>query len=131
MRPSILVVPILLGACASPWPSGSYVAVNQDDSAVLAPAIASYLAGAIPTGSAITIEPAKSDDLIAPVLAADLDREGVPRSTDGHRVVYVAEPMDDGVFLRVSIDGREGGSRYFSRANGTLSPAGPMMVALP
>jgi type IV secretion system protein TrbH len=131
MRPSILVVPILLGACASSWPSGSYVAVNQDDAAVLAPVIANYLAGAIPSGSAITIEPAKSDDLIAPMLTENLDREGIPRSVDGHRVQYIAEPMDGGVFLRVSIDGREGGSRYFSRANGTLSPAGPMMVALP
>src|ERR1700722_17217358 len=122
MQPSILVVPLLLGPCASPWTAGSYVAVNQGDSALLAPAIASYLAGAIPSGSAITIEPAKSDDLIASMLAADLDREGIPRSADGHRVQYIVEPMDGGVFLRVSIDDREGGSRYFSRANGTLNP---------
>jgi hypothetical protein len=131
MKAAILAFPILLGACASSWPSGSYVAVNQDDAAVLAPVIANYLAGAVPSGSAITIEPAKSADLIAPMLAADLDREGIPRSIDGLRVQYVAEPLDDGVFLRVSIDGREGGSCYFSRANGTISPAGPMMVALP
>jgi hypothetical protein len=131
MKTAILACPILLGACMSSWPSGSYVAVNQDDAAVLAPVIANYLAGAISSGSAITIEPAKSDDLIAPMLAADLDREGIPRSADGHRVQYIAEPMDGGVFLRVSIDGREGGSRYFSRTNGTISPAGPMMVALP
>jgi hypothetical protein len=131
MKAAILAFPILLGACASPWPSGSYVAVNQDDAAVLAPVIANYLAGAVPSGSAITIEPAKSADLIAPILAAELDREGIPRSIDGVRVQYVAEPMDGGVFLRVSIEGREGGSRYFRRANGTISPAGPMMVALP
>ena len=131
MKAVIVAFPILLGACASSWPSGSYVAVNQDDAAVLAPVIANYLAGVIPSGSAVTLEPAKSDDVIAPMLAADLDREGIPRSVDGHRVVYVAEPMDGGVFLRVSIDGREGGSCYFGRANGTLNPAGPMMVALP
>ena len=131
MKAVIMACPILLGACASPWPSGSYVAVNQDDAVVMVPIIANYLAGAIPSGSAITIEPAKSGDLIASMLAADLDREGIPRSADGHRVQYIVEPMDGGVFLRVSIDDREGGNRYFSRANGTLNPAGPMMVALP
>jgi type IV secretion system protein TrbH len=131
MKAAVVAFPILLGACASSWPSGSYVAVSRDDAAVLAPVIANYLAGAIPSGAAVSLAPAKSDDVMAPMLTVDLDREGVPRTTDGHRVQYIAEPLDGGVFLRVSIDGREGGSRYFSRVNGTLSPAGPMMVALP
>jgi type IV secretion system protein TrbH len=131
IRAAILALPVLLGACAPSWPSGSYVAVTQDDAAVLAPAIANYVAGAVSAGDPVVIVQARSDDLIAPLLASALDREGVPRSADGHLVQYVAGPMDSGVLLRVSIDGREGGSRYFSRTNGTISPAGPMMVALP
>ena len=131
MKTAILACPDPIGSLRVVVAIGVIRRCQPGRCGVLAPVIANYLAGAIPSGSAITIEPAKSDDLIAPMLAADLDREGIPRSADGHRVQYIAEPMDGGVFLRVSIDGREGGSRYFSRTNGTLSPAGPMMVALP
>ena len=56
MKRLVLALPLLVGACAS-WPSGSYVAVQDSDAAVLAPAIAEYPAGALPAGTAVAVTP--------------------------------------------------------------------------
>jgi hypothetical protein len=130
MRRFVVVLPLLMSACAPAWPPGSYSTVSGDDAAVLAPAIADYLAGALPAGTPIAVETAK-DDQIAPVLEDDLSRAGIQQAKDGRRVQYVADPLDGGVFLRISIDGTEGGSRFFTRSGSSLVPAGPMTVALP
>jgi len=127
----IVTLPILLGACAS-WPTGSYDAnISQQEASVLAPAIANYVAGAVPAGTPVSVEPARSGSSIGPQLAATLDKDGIPQDPTGRRVQYIAQPLDSGVMLRVSIDNREGGSQYFARSGGSLQPNGPMMVALP
>jgi hypothetical protein len=98
---------------------------------VLAPAIADYLAGALPSGSTVAVVPAQNDP-ISDRLAAALDRDGIKQAAAGAPVRYVADVLDTGVILRISIADREGASRYFSRAeNGTIAPAGPLTVAQP
>lgn len=132
MRRLFLLLPCALAACSA-WPPGSYVqSVTPADAAVLAPAIADYLSGALPAGSAVALASAPADDPILPVLAPDLDRAGIGQAPGGSVVQYVASPLDGGVMLRVSISNRQGASRYFARAaNGVISPAGPLTVAQP
>jgi hypothetical protein len=129
-RPWTALLPCVLGACSA-WPAGSYVSISSADAAVLAPEIADYLAGALPSGSTVAVVPAGNDP-ISGRLAAALDRDGIKQAPAGTPVRYVADTLDTGVILRVSIADREGASRYFARAgNGTLAPAGPLTVAQP
>jgi hypothetical protein len=126
----IALLPCMLDACSG-WPSGSYVSISSADAAVLAPAIADYLAGALPSGSTVAVVPAQNDP-ISDRLAAALDRDGIKQAAAGAPVRYVADVLNTGVILRISIADREGASRYFSRAeNGTIAPAGPLTVAQP
>ena len=131
-RAVAVLLPCLLAGCAA-WPAGSYVqSVSPADAAILAPAIADYLSGALPSGSAIALAPAQSDDPISSLLVVNLDRDGLSQTPSGVPVRYVAFPLDGGVLLRISIADREGASRYFARAaTGTISPAGPLTVAQP
>jgi type IV secretion system protein TrbH len=131
VRPVTVLACLLLGACSA-WPSGSYVGpISDADAAVLAPEIADYLATALPAKAIVTIPPAPVDDPIAPILAADLDRSGIKQGAGGTLVQYVADPLDSGVILRISIDDREGASRYFVRTNGMIAAAGPLTVVTP
>jgi hypothetical protein len=121
---------LLLTRCASSWPSGSYVAeISDADARVLAASVTEYLAGALRPGVPVAIPP--DGDVLSPVLTADLRRAGIRQDPNGRRVHYVAAPLDDGVMLRISIDNREGASRFFVRSNGSLVVGGPMTVALP
>jgi hypothetical protein len=132
MRRAVVMLPFLLGACSA-WPSGSYVgSVNDADAAVLAPAIADYLSSTLPAGSTVAIAPAQAGDLISPILTSDLDRDAIKQAPTGTLVRYVADALDSGVILRVSISDREGASQYFARAlDGTITPAGPITVMRP
>lgn len=131
MKRGVLLLPCLLGACSA-WPSGSYVgSVSDADAAVLAPAIADYLSGALPSGSSVAIVPAKAGDPIWPILSADLDHDGI-RQGAGTQIRYLADALDSGLILRVSISDREGASQYFARAlDGTIAPDGPLTVMQP
>ena len=131
-RAVAVLLPCLLAACGT-WPTGSYVqSISPADAAILAPAIADYLSGALPSGSAIALAPAQSDDPISVPLVADLDRDGLVQTPSGVAVRYVASPLDGGILLWISIADREGASRYFARAaTGAISPAGPLTVAQP
>jgi hypothetical protein len=130
VRRAAIALALLLGACST-WPSGSYVTgdISDSDAQILAAAITDYLAGAVQPGYPVSV--AVNEDAILPLLMADLDRAGIPRSATGQVVRYVVGPLDDGIFLRVSIDDRGGGSRFFAKSGGSLVTAGPMMVALP
>jgi hypothetical protein len=127
---AIRVLPViaLLGACSA-WPQGSYVSVSDGDAHVLAPDIANYVSRTLPSGSYVSLEGAGKNDPIAQRLTLDLRSDGVEEAPGGHKVQYIAAPMQDGVFLRVTIDGTQGGSRFYTREGGNLDPAGPMMVA--
>jgi hypothetical protein len=132
MRIGVALLPCLLGACSA-WPSGSYVqSVSDADAAVLAPAIADYLSVALPSGSTVAVVPAPQDDPIAADLTADLDRTGIKQAPTSTPVRYVADVLDGGIVLRVSIADREGATRYFARAeDGSITPAGPLTVVQP
>ena len=125
-----MALALLLGACSS-WPSGSYVTggISDSDAQLLAAAITDYLAGAVQPGYPVSV--AANEDAILPLLTADLDRAGILRNATGQVDRYVIAPLNDGIFLRISIDDRGGGGRFFTRSGGSLVAAGPMMVALP
>jgi hypothetical protein len=134
MRAWIVLLPSLLGACNTAWPPGSYATVSYTDAKTLAPAIADYLSAALPPRSIIALAPAQGDaDQIAPALILDLDRVGIKQAPGGTPIRYVADEMDGGIILRISIADRQGASRYFTRSegDGSLVAAGPLTVAQP
>jgi len=124
MRALLLAAPLLLAGCVASWPTGSYEAdISDPDAAVLAPAIAHYVAATVP---------AQPKDTLAQPLTAALNRAAIRQAPDGRKLQYVADAWPGGgVLLRVSIDDREGASQYFTRVNNGLTPSGPMMVAVP
>lgn len=132
MKGIVLAALLPLCACAA-WPKGSYVQMGGDhDAAVLAPAIASYVTGAVPAGTAgdvVTLVPAEqADDALTPMLRADLRADGVMVGLGGVPVSYLVAPLDKGVLLRVTL-GSSAASQFFARAtDGSLQPGGPMMV---
>lgn len=123
----------MVGACAASWPTASYVSnvTEGSDVDVLASSIADYVAGALPPGSSVAVEPAQPGNTIAPQLDAALARDGLQQDPRGHRVQYIAEPLDEGIMLRVSIDNDQGATCYFTHAGSFLQAGGPMMVASP
>jgi hypothetical protein len=131
-RAAAVLLPCLVGACSA-WPSGSYVqSVSDADAAVLAPAIAGYLSSALPAGSTVAVVPAEGDDPIVAILAADLDRDGIKQAQSGTQIRYLADALDSGVMLRVSISDREGASQYFAREpGGAIIADGPITVMQP
>ena len=134
MRYLFLGLALGLSACGSSWPPGSSVSISTSaDASVMARAMADYLAGAVRPGTPITIVHDGSSDPISVPLNKSLSRAGVVvQEKGGEAVRYVVGPIDGGELLRVSINDTEGMTRTFSRsADGTLVPAGPVMVALP
>jgi hypothetical protein len=133
MRRAIMVLPLLLAGCGGGWPSGSYVrSISDADATVLAPAVTRCLSDTLPSRRDVTLAPTASGDTIAPLLSPLLAAAGFTVAPGGTPVSYVAAPLDDGVLLRVSVNNREGASRFFVRsADGVLASAGPMTVATP
>jgi hypothetical protein len=126
----LLLAPLLLAACGGSWPSGTYVrSVSEADAPVLAEAVADCLSDTIPSRQ--DVKPAASSgDPIAPLLDPYLARVGFTVASTGLPVSYVVTPLDDGVLLRISVDNREGATRFFKRsANGVLAAAGPTTVS--
>jgi len=123
------VLPLLLAGCDAAWPSGSYVSVNARDAARLAPAVADYLASALPSHATVALAPAQPGDPMTPVLAEALSHDGITPAPTGRPVQYVVTPLDDGVLLHIALDGGStAASRYFVRSpDGSLTAAGPMM----
>lgn len=133
MRALLLAAPLLLAGCVASWPTGSYEAdISDPDAAVLAPAIAHYVAATVHRREAVHVVPAQPKDTLAQPLTAALNRAAIRQAPDGRKLQYVADAWPGGgVLLRVSIDDREGASQYFTRVNNGLTPSGPMMVAVP
>jgi hypothetical protein len=129
MSRAILALPLLLAACGGSWPSGTYVrSVSEADAPVLAEAVADCLSDTIPSRQDVKLE--SSGDPIAPLLDPYLARVGFTVASTGLPVSYVVTPLDDGVLLRISVDNREGATRFFKRsANGVLAAAGPTTVS--
>ena len=122
----ILLAPLLLAACAGSWPAKSYVRMDGDaDAAVFAPAVSDCVAEIVLPKSAISL--ASTQDALTPVLTDELTHKGWTLRPDGQAVSYIVAPLDAGEFIRVAAP-RGACSQYFSRATGTLKPAGPIMV---
>lgn len=132
MRYAVVAVTLTLAACSGGWPSRSYAPITESEAQSVAPYITSYLAGALPSGSEVTIEAARQDP-IEPMLNEELQAAGLSRSgSAGHRVTYVVTPAGNGVLLRVSLDDTQGMTRYFiPNQSGGLYTQGPAMVAMP
>ncbi len=115
---------------------------------LLAPADASFVGNQVAAYAAAVLPPASSTVAVSSALA--LDASGVSalddaalsalrsrgfavaepgtESTSAHAMTYRAYPLDEGVLLRVSIDGAEA-SRWYSRdPAGSLSPASSFTV---
>lgn len=131
MKHVLVIAVVALTACSGGWPSRSYAPITESQAQSVAPFITSYLAGALPAGSEVTIE-ATPQDPIEPMLNEELQSAGLSRSEAGHRVKYVVTPAGNGVLLRVSLDDTQGMSRYFIRnETGDFYTQGPAMVAMP
>jgi hypothetical protein len=121
----VILLPLLLAACGNTWPSGSYVDVQTADTAVLAPAVCDCVSSILPDHATLALAPASG--VLPGVLADAVQRSGMTLAPDGQPVVYVVAPVGDGAFIRVT-GPRAACSQYFSRTNGQLKIAGPIMV---
>lgn len=131
-RASPMAFPLLLIGCTG-WPAGSYVrSISQADATVLAPAITDYLTTSLPARQDISLIQDGPNDPISPLLDIALEHAGFTQEARGQKVRYLAAPLDNGVLLRILVDDRTGGNRYFARlSDGSLHPAGPLTVATP
>jgi hypothetical protein len=104
---------------------------NQDDAAVLAPAVALYLSRAVPAGTVVTLAQPVGDTVLAPLVSVDLIHEGLKMGSAGVPVAYLVTPLDQGVLLRVTAGQAVVSSYLVRNTEGRLQPGGPMMVAQP
>jgi uncharacterized lipoprotein YmbA len=135
MRRVALLAILPLAACSGPWPTGSYVAMSDDrDATPLSQSIENAAILSVEPGQTLEVVAAQNNDVLTAMLSADLPRRGVTLATANatHRLQYVVAPLDGGMFLRVTIDGKRGGAQFFSRdRQGDLIPAGPFMEYRP
>jgi hypothetical protein len=128
----LVLMPLLLAACGNtqPWPPGSYAEkVSAQTGVTLGREVAGYVATTLPPGSAVHVARAGTDDQVASVASPILSQSGYTNDTQAHEVTYVAQPVDGGMMLRVSIDNAQGASKFFSvDQTGGLASAGPLTV---
>jgi hypothetical protein len=128
-----------LAACAI---GGSYVdgVAAPGDAQVLAAGMAEFVARELPAASTtLALDPtpaAQADNTLTPAFAAALRSQGFAIAGEqaaGARVVhhlrYWVTPLEGGELVRIAINDRTEGSRFFVRNTaGGLQTGGPFMV---
>ena len=136
-----LLAAALMAACATGM-DASYVGrlSGPGDVHALAVDMAEFVSMELPAASStVALDPTppeQANNALAPAFAAALRSYGfaVADGTGGarpsaHRVRYWVTPLDNGALLRLSIDGRTEGARFFVRnAYGALQGGGPFTV---
>lgn len=136
-----LLATTLVAGCAI-GPGTSYVgALRQPtDAEALATAMAELVSMRLPGAAGVLVlDPPPSDqasNALTPAFGLALRRRGFsmgvaadPSGGDTHRIRYLVTPLDNGVLVRLTIDGTTEGSRFFARnTGGGLQPGGPFTV---
>ena len=120
---------LLLSACSSQWPAGSYNGLPKDtDSDVLTTAIGDCAVNLVPDHAMIKLVLPVPPDALSMVLPERLSHDGISVSEIGLPVSYIVAADGPDAFIRVSAP-RGTCAQYFSRdTNGLLQNAGPIMV---
>jgi hypothetical protein len=141
VRALTLLVMITLSGCAI-GPNTSYVEELQQptDAEALATAMAEFVSMRLPGAPGVLeLDPTPSDqasNALTPAFASALRRCGFtvgsdnqPLSANTHRIRYLVTSLDNGVLVRLMIDGTTEGSRFLARNDGgILQPCGPFTV---
>jgi uncharacterized lipoprotein YajG len=136
-----ILVSTLLAACAA-GSTTSFVAQLQRpaDAQILANGMAEFVGSHLPAAaSTVVLDPTPSNqarNALTPALASALHRRGFAVAREGqavtgsvHHVRYVVTELGNGNLVRLTIDGRVQGARFFERnAAGGLQAGGPFTV---
>jgi hypothetical protein len=135
----LLGLAVALAACTI---GGSYVGgvSGPADAQVLAYGMAEFVAQELPAASTtLALDPtpaSQADNTVTPAFAAALRSQGFAIAGEneagvrgGHRLRYWVTPLDGGELVRIAIDDRTQGSRFFVRNTaGGLQAGGPFLV---
>jgi hypothetical protein len=140
----IIVVGLLalaLSSCVTPSSSGSYVMpLPSQDGPPLAQGIVGFLQDRLPpaTSTLLVILPGDTPgntepDKLSPTLIRALKTAGYAlagphQSVVAHRIIYRVSPFDEGILLRLSVDGVSAAQFFVRNTAGTLVPASPLSV---
>lgn len=139
--PLSLLAAALSAACATGM-DASYVGrlAGPGDAHALAAGMADFVSMELPAASStVALDPTppeQANNALTPAFAATLRAHGfaVADATghagpSAHHVRYWVAPLDNGDLVRLSIDGRTEGARFFVRnAYGALQGGGPFTV---
>ena len=131
----------IAGALAACTIGGSYVGgvAAPGDAQVLAAGMAEFVARELPAASTtLVLDPTpavQADNALTPAFAAALRSQGFAIAGEQvtargvHHVRYWVTPLEGGELVRIAIDDRTEGSRFFVRNTaGGLQTGGPFMV---
>ena len=120
----------LLSACADGLTS-EVGTISERDAQTLGPAIAEFVALRLrPNAGPIQVDAPRGDVTLAPAVENALRAAGytVAAGPAPHRLDYQAGALDDGVLLRLSLDGGDA-ARYFRRSPlDGLQASGPFSI---
>lgn len=118
----------LLSACEGGMTS-SVGTISDQDARTLGPAVAEFVRLRLqPSSGAIQLDAPPGDVTLGPSVQRALQVAGYTVAPGSpHRLQYQAGALDDGVLLRLSLDGGDG-ARFFLRATDGLVASGPFSV---
>jgi hypothetical protein len=140
-RLDLVFIAALMSGCAV-GSGNSYVAPLRQpaDAEVLADDIAAFVAMRLPgASSTVALDPtplSQAGNAVTASLATALRHRGFgvaeeigTAPTGAHRLRYLVTSFDDGDLVRLTLDGKAEGSRFFVRNTaGGLQASGPFMV---
>jgi hypothetical protein len=142
MRATLPLLAALSLVSCTIGPDSSYVGElsASDDARILAAGMVEFVSTQLPAGSTtIALDPTPADqasNVLTPAFTAGLRRGGFAVADDrqgaapvAHHLRYWVTPLENGDLVRLSIDDRTEGSRFFVRnPHGALQAGGPFMV---
>ena len=119
----------LVSACAGGMNS-SVGTISDRDAQTLGPAVAEFVALRIRPGSSpIAVDWPQGDTTLAPAVQKALTAAGYTVASDApHRLDYQAGALDDGVLLRLSLDGGDAARFYQRSPTDGLHASGPFSI---
>lgn len=129
MRKTIPALWLLLASgCAGGM--HSYVeSLTPEDAKIVGAGIVEFVqARANPNSGGVAVEAPAADALLGPEVRSDLEAAGYKVGDEAHhRLRYQVTPLDDGMLVRLSLDGGDA-ARFYGREFGKLSPNGPFTL---
>jgi len=128
-RMACILLAGLVGACADGMAS-SVGTISDRDAHTLGPAVADFVAlGLQPAAGPIQVDWPQGDVTLAPAVQKALQDRGYTVAAGApHRLQYQAGTLDDGVLLRLSLDGGDAARFYRRSPMDGLQASGPLSI---